>query len=113
VTLGSSAAADGSRRRLWSYSGVLTRIVVGRARVVREVRAAAPLMADLRAPITARGPWLTAVLNQGAARRESGRPVHRAPLSTLCTGPNTSGRYSRIDARLAWMRSSTSASLEP
>jgi hypothetical protein len=75
VTLGSSAAADGSRRRLWSYSGVLTRIVVGRARVVREVRAAAPLMADLRAPITARGPWLTAVLNQAAARRESGRPV--------------------------------------
>jgi hypothetical protein len=54
---------------------VLTRIAVGRARVVREVRAAAPLMADLRAPVTARGPWLTAVLNEGAARRGGGRPV--------------------------------------
>jgi hypothetical protein len=32
-------------------------------------------MADLRAPLTARGPWLTAVLNDGAARRFSGRPV--------------------------------------
>ena len=43
--------------------------------MVREVRAAAPLMAALRAPVTARGPWLTAVLNVGAARRFSGRPV--------------------------------------
>jgi hypothetical protein len=65
----------GPRRRLWSYSGVLTRIAVGRARVVREVRAAAPLMADLCAPVTARSPWLTAVLNQAAARRGTGRPV--------------------------------------
>jgi hypothetical protein len=54
---------------------VSTRIVVGRARVAREVRAAAPLMADLRAPVTARGPWLTAVLNAGAARRGGGRPA--------------------------------------
>jgi hypothetical protein len=54
---------------------VFTRVAVGRARVVREVRAAAPLMAELRAPVTARGPWLTAVLNAGAARRFSGRPV--------------------------------------
>lgn len=51
------------------------RIAVGRARVVREVRAAAPLMADLRAPVTARGPWLTAVLNEGAARLPRARPV--------------------------------------
>ena len=63
------------RRRLWSYAGVSTRVAVGRARVVREVRAAAPLMADLRAPVTARGPWLTAVLNVAAARRGAGRPV--------------------------------------
>jgi hypothetical protein len=42
---------------------VVTRVVAGRARVVRELRAAAPLMAALRAPIPARGPWLTAVLN--------------------------------------------------
>jgi hypothetical protein len=41
-----------------------TRIVVGRESVVREVRAAAPLMAALAAPVTARGPWLTVVLNQ-------------------------------------------------
>jgi hypothetical protein len=54
---------------------MFTRIAVGRARVVREVRAAAPLMAALRAPVTARGPWLTAVLNAGAAHRFSGRPV--------------------------------------
>jgi hypothetical protein len=54
---------------------VFTRVAVGRAQVVREVRAAAPLMARLRAPVTARGPWLTAVLNAGAARRFSGRPV--------------------------------------
>jgi hypothetical protein len=54
---------------------VFTRVAVGRARVVREVRAAGPLMAALRAPVPARGPWLTAVLNAGAAHRFSGRPV--------------------------------------
>jgi hypothetical protein len=54
---------------------VFTRVAEGRARVVREVRAAAPLMAALRAPVTARGPWLTAVLNEGAAHRFGGRPV--------------------------------------
>jgi len=43
--------------------------------VVREVRAAAPLMAALRAPVPAQGPWLTAVLNEGAAHRFRGRPV--------------------------------------
>jgi hypothetical protein len=32
-------------------------------------------MAALRAPVPARGPWLTAVLNAGAAHRFSGRPV--------------------------------------
>src|SRR4051812_4103529 len=32
-------------------------------------------MAALRAPATARGPWLTAVLNEGAARRPPARPV--------------------------------------
>jgi hypothetical protein len=54
---------------------VFTRVAAGRARVVREVRAAAPLMTALRAPVTARGPWLTAVLNVGAAHRFTGRPV--------------------------------------
>jgi hypothetical protein len=43
--------------------------------VVREVRAATPLMATLRAPVTARGPWLTAALNTAATRRFDGRPV--------------------------------------
>lgn len=52
-----------------------TRVAVGRDRVAREVRAAAPLTRRLRAPLTARGPWLTAVLNVQAARRRSGRPV--------------------------------------
>lgn len=54
---------------------MFTRVAVGRARVVREVRAAGPLMAQVRAPVTARGPWLTAVLNEGASHRFSGRPV--------------------------------------
>jgi hypothetical protein len=54
---------------------VSIRVAVGRARVVREVRAAAPLMATLRAPVTARGPWLTAVLNEGAAARSRSRPL--------------------------------------
>jgi hypothetical protein len=54
---------------------VFTRVAVGRARVVREVRAAATLMTALRAPVTAQGPWLTAVLNEGVARRSRARPV--------------------------------------
>ncbi|MQA33251.1 hypothetical protein [Modestobacter roseus] len=40
----------------------------GRARVVREIRAAAPLMTAVVAPPTARGPWLTAALNAQCAR---------------------------------------------
>jgi hypothetical protein len=43
--------------------------------VVREVRASGPLAARLRAPLTARGPWLTAVLDDLAARRSLVRPV--------------------------------------
>jgi hypothetical protein len=44
---------------------VFTRVAVGRARVVREVRAAGPLAVALRAPIPSGGPWQTAVLNTG------------------------------------------------
>ncbi|MGY1604134.1 hypothetical protein [Geodermatophilus sp. SYSU D00815] len=55
--------------------GVSTRVVGGRARVVREVRGAAPLMARLRAPVPARGPWLTAVLTTADASRSRVRPV--------------------------------------
>jgi hypothetical protein len=54
---------------------VFTRIAAGRARVVREIRAATPLMDVLRAPVTARAPWLTAVLNVQATRRFGPRPV--------------------------------------
>lgn len=60
---------------MWCYSGVFPRVAVGRDRVVREVRAAGPLLAALRAPVTARGPWLIAVLNEGAARLPRARPV--------------------------------------
>ncbi|SOC48908.1 hypothetical protein SAMN05660748_1621 [Blastococcus aggregatus] len=52
-----------------------TRVAVGRDRVVPEVRAATPLARRLRAPVTARAPWLTAVLDVQAARRRAGRPV--------------------------------------
>jgi hypothetical protein len=54
---------------------VRTRIVVGRAAVAAELRAAAPLMATVRAPVTARAPWLTAVLDAEASRRPRARPV--------------------------------------
>jgi hypothetical protein len=43
--------------------------------VVREVRLSGALAERLRAPVTARGPWLTAVLNHLAARRSIVRPV--------------------------------------
>lgn len=51
---------------------VQTRVVTGREHVVRDLRAAAPLMAALRAPVPARAPWLTAVLN---VQSHGGRPV--------------------------------------
>jgi hypothetical protein len=54
---------------------MFARVAVGSDRIVREVRAAGPLLAALRAPVTARGPWLTAVLNDGAARLPRARPV--------------------------------------
>jgi len=62
---------------------VLIRVVEGRARVVREIRAAAPLMADLSAPVPARGPWLTAALNV-----QSTRPLARIrPRAVLVEQP--------------------------
>lgn len=51
------------------------RVSVGRDRVARELLAAAPLARRLRAPVTARAPWLISVLDVRAARRWSGRPV--------------------------------------
>ncbi|UOY01245.1 hypothetical protein [Blastococcus sp. PRF04-17] len=59
------------------------RFAVGRADVARALRAAAPLMADLRAPVTARAPWLTAVLNGTAARRSIGT----RPVAVVVEGP--------------------------
>ncbi|MGY1637704.1 hypothetical protein ACI78V_13750 [Geodermatophilus sp. SYSU D00742] len=51
-------------------------MATGRAEVVRELRAAVPLQAAVRTPVTARGPWLTTVLNVAAARPRPGtRPV--------------------------------------
>ncbi|MGY1821233.1 hypothetical protein [Geodermatophilus sp. SYSU D00079] len=56
--------------------GPLTRVATGRAEVVGELRAAVPLQAAVRAPVTARSPWLTTVLNVAAAHRRPGsRPV--------------------------------------
>ncbi|WP_254790464.1 hypothetical protein [Blastococcus tunisiensis] len=52
-----------------------TRVAVGRDGVAGELRVAAPLMAGLRAPVTARAPWLTAVLNATAARPGGARPA--------------------------------------
>jgi hypothetical protein len=50
-------------------------VALGRAQVAREVRAAAPLMAALKAPLTAQTPWLTAVLNADAASAPRVRPA--------------------------------------
>jgi len=69
---------------------VLTRVAVGRARVIREVRAAAPLMAARRAPVPFRGPWLTAVLNAGTWRSLPA-PVGRRPVAVVVE-PHRQGR---------------------
>jgi hypothetical protein len=53
---------------MWSTGPVLTRVADGRTSVVREIRAAAPLMSALAAPAPARGPWLTAAVNAQSAR---------------------------------------------
>ena len=82
---------------------MIVRVADGRARVVREIRAAAPLMSDLGAPVPARGPWLTAALPAPAARpfprhrpravvvehSRQGRPDGVALLSFRRRGPAT------------------------
>ncbi len=55
---------------------MFTRVVEGRTRVVREIRAAAPLLSELAVPPTARGPWLAAALH--AAPAPVPRVRHRA-----------------------------------
>lgn len=55
---------------------MVVRVVAGSARVLREIRAAVPLMAALRAPIPARAPWLTSVIHAGeVSGRRRGRPL--------------------------------------
>ncbi len=49
--------------------------MTGRTGVVRELRAAGPLLAALHAPVTARAPWLTAALALDAGRVAGPRPV--------------------------------------
>ncbi len=62
-------------------------MVTGRAGVVRELRAAGPLLAALRAPVTARGPWLTAALALDAARWGA-RP---RPVAVVVDAPGAAG----------------------
>jgi hypothetical protein len=64
---------------MWSTGPVVIRVADGRSCVIREIRAAAPLLADLAAPVPARGPWLTAALNTQTAR-PLGRSRPRAVL---------------------------------
>jgi hypothetical protein len=73
---------------------VFTRVAVGRARVVRDIRAAGPLAAVLRAPVPSRGPWQTAVLN---TRRWSGLPlgVGRRPVAVVVE-PHRQGRPAAV-----------------
>ncbi|MBM7805787.1 hypothetical protein JOD57_001624 [Geodermatophilus bullaregiensis] len=64
-----------------------TRVVLGRARVAGEVRAAVPLGRALAVPVTAGAPWLTTVL--------SVQSVHRRPRLVpvaVVVGPHRSGR---------------------
>jgi hypothetical protein len=63
------------------------RVVTGRAGVVRELRAAGPLLAALRAPVTARGPWLTAALALDAA----GRGARPRPVAVVVDAPGGAG----------------------
>ncbi|MCZ2816423.1 hypothetical protein [Modestobacter sp. VKM Ac-2984] len=58
-----------------------TRVADGRAAVVREVRAAAPLLTGVAAPLPARPPWLTAALNT-----QAGRPLGRVRPRAVLVG---------------------------
>jgi hypothetical protein len=56
------------------------RVATGRAEVVRELRAAGPLLARVRAPVSARPPWLTVALNAGGPFR---------PVAVVAPGPGS------------------------
>ncbi|MGY1671075.1 hypothetical protein [Geodermatophilus sp. SYSU D00710] len=68
-------------------AGRETRVVLGRARVAHEVRAAVPLARSVRSPLTASAPWLTTVLAVQAAHR---RP--RLLPAAVVVGPHRSAR---------------------
>ncbi|WP_448610037.1 hypothetical protein [Geodermatophilus sp. URMC 60] len=63
-----------------------TRVVAGRAGVVRELRAAGPMLAALRTPVTARAPWLTAAL-----ALDDVRPARRRPVVVVVDPPGGTG----------------------
>ncbi|MPQ99792.1 hypothetical protein GB931_18090 [Modestobacter sp. I12A-02628] len=65
------------------------RSVTGRAPVLREVRAAAPLMGRLAAPVPARAPWLTAAVH--TARRWSRRRPVAVLVDQVAGGPRRAG----------------------
>ncbi|KQS58062.1 hypothetical protein ASG36_16125 [Geodermatophilus sp. Leaf369] len=75
-----------------------TRVTAGRAGLVREIRATAPL--TVRGPVTARGPWLTTAAQASSARlhgvlvesHQQGRPRGAALLSSRRRGPVTTVR---------------------
>jgi hypothetical protein len=76
---------------VWSDDAVTpgdrdTRVVLGRAPVARELRAAAPLARGVRAPLTACAPWLTAVLAVQAAS-----PWPRPLPAAVVVGPTPPG----------------------
>jgi hypothetical protein len=94
---------------------MFTRVTVGRARVVREVRVAAPLMAALRAPVTARVPWLTAVpmLGGGTEPLPGGRPTAGSwrpagrpdgPGPRVAVEERTQSRRSTVTSRVSSVR---------
>jgi hypothetical protein len=66
---------------------VHTRVADVRARVIHEIRATAPLMSDLAAPIPARAPWLTAAVNA-----QSARPLSRIRPRAVVVEQHQQGR---------------------
>ncbi len=102
---GTAVGGCGVPGAVWSDDRVTgprrdTRVAGGRAAVAREIRAAAGLARDVRAPLTASAPWLTAVLSVQAAHHRPrllpaavvvearpGRPDAIALLALATAGP--------------------------
>jgi hypothetical protein len=77
---------------------VSIRVALGRTQVAREVRAATPLMAALKAPPTAQAPWLTAVLNTDVAEAHGARPV-AVVLDPAAGGPPDAAAFLALRRR--------------